>query len=95
VDGKSVVLIKSVDPGLCNSEMARESPFSVHLLMFLLAQTCEEGSKNYIVVASLGREGNGKYTSDSRIEGLAISDQVCVASCSADGVAQRIIFRQQ
>lgn len=88
-DAKSTVVINTVDPGLCNSELVRESPFSVHLLKFILEQSCEKGSKNYIVAASLGSEGNGKYISYGRI-----TRSVIQSKCALKATVLTMTFRE-
>jgi hypothetical protein len=66
-DNKGAVVINTVYPGLCHSELARELGLAITIQKFLLARSAEDGSRNYIHAASLGSEGNGKYVSYGRI----------------------------
>jgi len=63
----SAVVINTVDPGLYHSELARELGFSITMQKFLLPRSAEDGSRNYLIAASLGNEGNGQYISYGHI----------------------------
>lgn len=51
----SQLIVNSVNPGLCYSELAREVPFPFTLLMWMFskafAHTAEEGSRQYVYAA--------------------------------------------
>lgn len=79
-DTESTVVINNVDPGLCHSELARELDFDITIQKLLLARSAENGSRNYIIAASLETESNGKYISHGRIVRLVISSPS--ATCS-------------
>ncbi|XPS93565.1 hypothetical protein M3J09_002910 [Ascochyta lentis] len=58
------VTINCVNPGLCHSELARESGWALAILKFFLARSTELGSRNLVHAASLGPESHGQYVSD-------------------------------
>ncbi|KAI5807354.1 putative short-chain dehydrogenase [Peziza echinospora] len=56
------VIISSVDPGFCYSELARDGlPFPFGLLRWLIGRSTEVGSRNLVAAALIGPEGHGKY----------------------------------
>jgi hypothetical protein len=83
------VVINTVDPGLCHSELTRELGFAVTLQKFLLACSAEDGSRNYIIAASLNNESNGKYISYGRIARSAIQSK-----CALTVAALTMVFRE-
>ncbi len=58
------VTINNVNPGLCHSELARESGWGLAILKFFLARSTELGSRNLVHAASLGPESHGQYIAD-------------------------------
>lgn len=58
------VTINCVNPGLCHSELARESGWGLAILKFFLARSTEVGSRNLVHAASLGPESHGQYVGD-------------------------------
>lgn len=58
------VTINCVNPGLCHSELSRESGWVLAIMKFLLARSTELGSRNLVHAASLGPESHGQYVSD-------------------------------
>jgi NAD(P)-dependent dehydrogenase (short-subunit alcohol dehydrogenase family) len=58
------VTINCVNPGLCHSELARESGWGLAITKFFLARSTELGSRNLVHAASLGPESHGQYVSD-------------------------------
>ncbi len=62
------VTINCVNPGLCHSELSRESGWGLAILKFLLARSTEVGSRNLVHAASMGPESHGQYVSDCKIE---------------------------
>lgn len=58
------VTINTVTPGLCHSELARESGWGLAILKFFLARSTELGSRNLVHAASLGPESHGQYVRD-------------------------------
>jgi NAD(P)-dependent dehydrogenase (short-subunit alcohol dehydrogenase family) len=58
------VTINCVNPGLCHSELARESGWGLAIMKFFLARSTELGSRNLVHAASLGPESHGQYVGD-------------------------------
>jgi len=67
---ESTLIINTVDPGLCHSELARELGFQLTIQKPLLARSAEDGSRKYVIAASLGNESNGKYISYYKVSYL-------------------------
>jgi len=66
--GKPLVLVTSVDPGLCRSELQREGlPFPMNLLLRFFGLTCEYGSRNLLAAATGGIETQGGYFSRAKM----------------------------
>ena len=66
--GKSNVIINYLNPGLCHSELSRESGLALTILKFLFARTTEHGSRSLVSAVEGGEETNGQYLSDCEIE---------------------------
>ena len=66
--GKSNVIINYLNPGLCHSELSRDSGLALTILKFLLARTTEHGSRSLVNAVEGGEETNGQYLSDCKIE---------------------------
>ncbi|MCJ1243828.1 hypothetical protein MMC30_001025 [Trapelia coarctata] len=64
---KPTVTLNFVNPGLCHSELARNSPFSLTVLKFFLARSTEVGSRTLVASACAGHESHGHYMDDSVI----------------------------
>jgi retinol dehydrogenase-12 len=60
------VIINTINPGLCYSDLQREGPkiFQTVLYTLLHARTAEQGIWNYVFGVSAGQEWQGKYISD-------------------------------
>jgi NAD(P)-dependent dehydrogenase (short-subunit alcohol dehydrogenase family) len=58
------VTINCVNPGLCHSELSRESGWGLAIMKFFLARSTEQGSRTLVHAASLGPESHGQYSSD-------------------------------
>ena len=59
------VIINTVNPGLCYSELSREMQgWAVALFMRLLARTTEVGSRTLVAAVFAGKESHGQYMSD-------------------------------
>ena len=68
--GKSAVVINTVNPGFCHSELTREaSGFPINVLKATMARTTEEGSRNLVIAASAGKESHGEYVSNGHVAG--------------------------
>lgn len=62
------VTINCVNPGLCHSELSRESPtFGFWLIKLLLARSTEVGSRTLVHAGTQGAESHGQYLSDCEI----------------------------
>lgn len=57
------VTINMVNPGLCQSELAREGSLDVKIAKIFLARTTEVGSRTLVHGASSGPETHGEYLS--------------------------------
>lgn len=66
------VVINVLSPGLCSTDLARNTSWFLWLRIFLLrlliGRTAEEGSRTLLHAAFAGRESHGKYLSDCQIE---------------------------
>ncbi|KAH7348787.1 short chain dehydrogenase [Rhexocercosporidium sp. MPI-PUGE-AT-0058] len=58
------VTVNLVNPGLCESELAREGNWQVRVMKALLARTTEVGSRTLVHGASAGKETHGVYLSE-------------------------------
>ncbi|EGX44924.1 hypothetical protein AOL_s00173g25 [Orbilia oligospora ATCC 24927] len=71
---KGEVVITGVNPGLCHSELIRETGL-VKLVgdtfKWIFARTAEEGSRNYLWAATAGREAHGQYVSSCEVQRAA------------------------
>jgi NAD(P)-dependent dehydrogenase (short-subunit alcohol dehydrogenase family) len=62
------VTVNCVNPGLCHSELARESPsFKFWLIKLLLARSTEVGSRTLVHAGAQGADSHGQYLSDCEI----------------------------
>ena len=63
------VIINTVNPGLCHSELMREVGVLQYVIKFLLgARTTEVGSRTFVWAIAAGPESHGCYTASARIE---------------------------
>lgn len=61
-DGKPLVIVATVDPGLCKSTLGRaDTPIPTRILNRLTGYTNEYGSRNLLIAAAGGIEGQGGY----------------------------------
>jgi hypothetical protein len=56
-----------LNPGLCHSELSRESGWGLYILKLLLARTSEAGSRTLVHAGSSGEESHGKYLCDCKV----------------------------
>jgi NAD(P)-dependent dehydrogenase (short-subunit alcohol dehydrogenase family) len=61
------VTINCLNPGLCHSELSRESGWGLYILKLLLARTSEAGSRTLVHAGSSGEESHGKYLGDCKV----------------------------
>ena len=70
--GKPFVIINTVNPGYCISELQRNAPpilyFFIQLGTFLLARTTEVGSRTLFAGAVAGEESHGMYMSECKVK---------------------------
>ena len=66
-NAKIPVVINTLNPGFCHSELARETGLGMKIFKFLLARTTEVGSRTLVHAAMAGRETHGQYLSDCKI----------------------------
>ena len=62
------VVINCVNPGLCQSELAREGGLGLHLIKLVFARTTEVGSRTLVTAAQGDRNTHGEYMSNCRVE---------------------------
>ncbi|KAL8827157.1 MAG: hypothetical protein Q9191_003358 [Dirinaria sp. TL-2023a] len=61
------VIINYLTPGLCHSELTRESALGITLLKFFFARTTEVGSRTLVHAASAGPNSHGQYLRNCEI----------------------------
>ena len=61
------VTINCVNPGLCHSELGRDSGIGLTIVKFFLARTTECGSRTLVHAGVSGAETHGQYLSDCQI----------------------------
>ena len=87
----SGVILNMLNPGLCHSELARESGWGLWFLKLFLARTAEVGSRTLVAAASVGDESHGAYMTDGFVDNGALSDFVT----SEDGeIAQKKVWKE-
>lgn len=69
----SGVILNMVNPGLCQSELARDGGMLLAIMKFFLARTTEVGSRTLVAAAVAGPESHGKYMWDAQVEDEALS----------------------
>ncbi|KAJ4345493.1 uncharacterized protein N0V89_011625 [Didymosphaeria variabile] len=62
------VTFNCVNPGLCESELARDAGMGLKIMKFFLARTTEFGSRTLVHAAAAGAETHGHYLSDCHIQ---------------------------
>lgn len=62
--GKSDVIINYINPGLCHSELSRDSGLGLTVMKFFLARSTEHGSRSIVNAVEGGEETHGQYMSD-------------------------------
>lgn len=65
----SAVVMNTVNPGFCHSELTREfANVAVSVLKALIARTTEEGSRVLVLATAAGKESHGQYFTDGHVE---------------------------
>lgn len=66
--GSTGVIVNMINPGLCQSELARNAPLMKHvqivLLKSLLARSTEVGSRTLVFATTGGSKSHGQYSTD-------------------------------
>jgi hypothetical protein len=69
--GKPQVVLNSLSPGLCKSDLFRHADWPMSWFMpiglFLLARSSEMGSRVLMAAASAGEDTHGKYMADCKL----------------------------
>ncbi|KAK3723676.1 hypothetical protein LTR37_001557 [Vermiconidia calcicola] len=58
------VTLNMLNPGLCHSELSRDSGMMLEVIKFFLARSTEVGSRTLVAGAMAGEESHGTYMSD-------------------------------
>ena len=72
----SGVILNTLDPGLCHSELSRDGGLFFTVMKSLLARSTEVGSRTLMAAASVGQESHGKYMRDGKVMDGELSDFV-------------------
>ncbi len=65
------MIINFLNPGLCHSELARDSGWGLWFMKLLLARTTEVGSRTLVHAATAGEETHGQYLDDCKVAEVA------------------------
>lgn len=69
---KSPVTINILNPGLCYSELSRETGFTFRIMQFVFgARSTEVGSRTLVNGAIAGPESHGQYLSNCQVEDMS------------------------
>lgn len=82
LEGSNVIL-NTLNPGLCHSELGREAGWQLYFMKMVLARSTEVGSRTLVAGAQAGEDSHGKYMTDGKVDEGALSPFVK----SADGEA--------
>ncbi|KAI9047330.1 hypothetical protein LZ554_008777 [Drepanopeziza brunnea f. sp. 'monogermtubi'] len=70
--GKCPVILNTLTPGFCHSELMRNAPFPLNILApigkFFLARTTEMGSRTLVSAAAASEDTHGKYLQDCKVK---------------------------
>ncbi len=70
--GKTKVILNTLTPGFCHSELMRHAVFPLNLLGWigkrLIGRTTEIGSRTLVAAASAGEESHGAYMADCVVQ---------------------------
>lgn len=70
---KGGVTLNMLNPGLCHSELSRESGLGLAVMKFFLARSTEVGSRTLVAAGLAGEESHGKYMSDAVVAEQSLS----------------------
>lgn len=87
----SGVVLNMLNPGLCHSELARDSGWALWFLKLVCARSTEVGSRTLMAGAAAGKESHGAYMSDGKVANELLSPFVT----SEEGAqAQKKVWRE-
>lgn len=69
----SGVVLNMLNPGLCHSELARDSGWGLWMLKLVMARSTEVGSRTLLAAAAAGKESHGAYMTDGKVANGALS----------------------
>jgi NAD(P)-dependent dehydrogenase (short-subunit alcohol dehydrogenase family) len=69
----SEVTINMINPGLCHSQLGRDSGWGLTLMKLVMARSTEVGSRTLVAGATAGLESHGAYMTDGHVENTALS----------------------
>ncbi|EAW23604.1 putative short-chain dehydrogenase/reductase family protein [Aspergillus fischeri NRRL 181] len=67
------VVVNMVNPGLCHSQLGRDSGIGLALMKMVLARTTEVGGRTLVAGAAAGEESHGVYMTDGKVDNRALS----------------------
>lgn len=67
VAGAPAVVVNAVNPGLCFSDLGRESGWKLYLIQLAFARSTEKGSRVYLDAAAKGVESHGGYVASCAV----------------------------
>ncbi|KAI1501120.1 short-chain dehydrogenase [Biscogniauxia marginata] len=76
ISSKPQVVVNTVDPGLCRSQLFRDATFPlswiIELTMLLTARTAEVGSRNLVTAALADESSRGGYIQDCQLRSTSL-----------------------
>lgn len=82
------VVLNYLNPGLCHSELARDSGWMLYFMKLAMARTTEVGSRTLVAAAVAGDESHGKYMHDGKVADEELSP--FVRSGDGDEAAKKV-----
>jgi hypothetical protein len=67
------VVVNMINPGLCHSQLGRDSGIGLALMKMVMARTTEVGSRTLVAGAAAGEESHGAYMTDGKVNNGALS----------------------
>lgn len=64
---KPLVALNLINPGLCTSDLFRNSSAALKLQLKVMGRTAEEGSRTLVDAIGRGKESHGEYLSDCKV----------------------------
>lgn len=69
----SEVIVNMSCPGLCHSEIDRESGWKIKLIKLIMGRSTEAGSRTLVAGATSGLESHGAYMKDGYVNNMGLS----------------------